>query len=345
MAKESEGSNAEYLKPEPKRKFSQEQYDFLKQCSKKGDAGIKEWNEWRKKHKKDEVWLEGALLNRAYLKWANLGTLQMTDEETKAKVFGEVHLNGADIDEAHLENADLQFAHLQNAKLRWARLEGAKLMNAHLEDAKLWFAHLEGADVAYAHLQGAESQRATVDGLTSLWECEVNRKTNFLGVSLDVAKIDPATKQLLKYNIRRMNWEDWYKEHWFWRWPVRWFWALSDYGRSTGWIVGWFFGLAVVFALVYWLWPGCLIVRGEVGYIRGFVHALYFSVVTMTTLGFGDIAANPDSWGGQVLLMVQVILGYVLLGALVTRFAVLFTAGGPAGKFAKEKKRRRGGDG
>jgi hypothetical protein len=29
----------------------------------------------------------------------------------------------------------------------------------------------------------------------------------------------------------------------------------------------------------------------------------------------------------------------VLLGALVTRFAVLFTAGGPAGKFSKVDKR------
>ena len=53
----------------------------------------------------------------------------------------------------------------------------------------------------------------------------------------------------------------------------------------------------------------------------------------MTTLGFGDIAANPGSWQGQVALMVQVILGYVLLGALVTRFAVLFTADGPAGSY------------
>jgi hypothetical protein len=35
--------------------------------------------------------------------------------------------------------------------------------------------------------------------------------------------------------------------------------------------------------------------------------------------------------------MVQVILGYVLLGALVTRFAVLFSAGGPAGKFSPTK--------
>ena len=73
-------------------------------------------------------------------------------------------------------------------------------------------------------------------------------------------------------------------------------------------------------------------------YIREFWRALYFSVVTMTTLGFGDIAANPDSWAGQTLLMLQVILGYVLLGALVTRFAVLFTAGGPAGRFADEKR-------
>ncbi|MGD8787659.1 MAG: potassium channel family protein, partial [Phycisphaerales bacterium] len=116
------------------------------------------------------------------------------------------------------------------------------------------------------------------------------------------------------------------------------FWSISDYGLRTWRIILWFFGLALVFALAYFLWPNCVTVNERVGEIRGFVHALYFSVVTMTTLGFGDIAANPDSWQGQVLLMVQVILGYVLLGALVTRFAVLFTAGGPAGKFKPMNK-------
>jgi len=55
----------------------------------------------------------------------------------------------------------------------------------------------------------------------------------------------------------------------------------------------------------------------------------------MTTLGFGDMYANKGSIAGHVILAVQVILGYVLLGALVTRFAVLFTAGGPAGRFSK----------
>jgi hypothetical protein len=72
------------------------------------------------------------------------------------------------------------------------------------------------------------------------------------------------------------------------------------------------------------------------------LRSIYFSVVTMTTLGFGDMYANPKNYWfgawGHLLLIIQVILGYVLLGALVTRFAVLFTAGGPAGKFAEEKK-------
>jgi len=49
------------------------------------------------------------------------------------------------------------------------------------------------------------------------------------------------------------------------------------------------------------------------------------------TLGFGDMYANKGSIGGDVILAVQVILGYVLLGALVTRFAVLFPAGGQGG--------------
>ena len=187
-----------------------------------------------------------------------------------------------------------------------------------------------------------------VDGATRFWECRINCYsgkedcTDFTGTALGLAITSPGIRELVEYNIRRMNWEERYKKGAWWRealkrvfiWP---FWLISDYGRSTGRIIGTFFGLAFLFAVAYWLWPKSVTVNGEVGGLRGLWHAFYFSVVTMTTLGFGDIAANPDSWLGQTLLMVQVILGYVLLGALVTRFAVLFTAGGPAGRFADAK--------
>jgi hypothetical protein len=51
------------------------------------------------------------------------------------------------------------------------------------------------------------------------------------------------------------------------------------------------------------------------------------------TTGFSNMYANAQSIWGHILIGIQVLLGYVLLGALVTRFAVLFTAGGPARKF------------
>jgi len=218
----------------------------------------------------------------------------------------------------------------------------------------MWFAHLQGADLAQAHLQGVEAMRARVDGGTSLWNCKIGRKTNFEGVSLGVAKIDPGTRQLLECNIRRMNWEEWYRKGAWWRkilkrvfvWP---FWLISDYGRSTGRIVVTFFVLALLFAAIYsnmaYLFPPGIVSHLEVEphlplwhyFLLLLLRPIYFSVVTMTTLGFGDMYANAGSIWGHILLTIQVILGYVLMGALVTRFAVLFTAGGPAGTFADEK--------
>ena len=46
---------------------------------------------------------------------------------------------------------------------------------------------------------------------------------------------------------------------------------------------------------------------------------IYFSVVTFTTLGFGDV--TPLNTAGEVLLTIEVILGYVMLGGLISIFA------------------------
>ena len=70
-----------------------------------------------------------------------------------------------------------------------------------------------------------------------------------------------------------------------------------------------------------------------------FFRALYFSIVTTTTLGFGDIYAQPGSIWGHILLSFQVILGYVILGALVTCLGILYNSDGPAGKYADEIER------
>jgi len=45
----------------------------------------------------------------------------------------------------------------------------------------------------------------------------------------------------------------------------------------------------------------------------------YFSIVTFTTLGFGDI--TPANKAGEIWLALEVILGYIMLGGLISIFA------------------------
>jgi len=261
----------------------------------------------------EEIWLQGAKLLYAKLQGAHLWN-------------------------ANLQGANFTFAKLQGARLFRVKLQEANLLRVNLEGAKLEEANLQGADLVEASLQGTNFVGTIVNGATFFLGCKIDENTDFRHVALENVCIESGTKILLKYNIRRMNWKEWYKKHGVLQWPVKLFWSMSKYGISTGRIMTIFFALATVFSFIYYLWPCCVMVNGVVGDIRGFVHALYFSVVTMTTLGFGDIAANPDSWLGQVVLMVQVILGYVLLGALITRLAVLFTSDGPAGSFTPMDK-------
>jgi uncharacterized protein YjbI with pentapeptide repeats len=318
--------------------------------------------------------LTEAQLELALLAHANLENANLLDANLKCAYLVDANLESAFLMYSHLEYANIEHAHLANANLMNANLENANLMNANmknsvftcanlehtslsnsnLENVKFMEANLRGARFWKSKLQGADFSRAIIDGETLFSEyCEVDRNTKFEAVALGNLRIYPKTRQLLEYNIRRMNWKEWYKEHFLLQWPVKLFWSFSDYGISTWRIIGWFFLLALAFAAIYancayWWSPGIvnnLDVEPHLPLWHYFLlvvlRPVYFSIVTMTTLGFGDMHANEASILGHALLTLQVILGYVLLGALVTRFAVLFTAGGPAGKFSPIKTKEK----
>jgi hypothetical protein len=308
--------------PKKELRCDPKQLELLKNCSDEKD--LTKWNKWREENPDEEIWLEGAGLIDDYLK-------------------------GVDLQFAHLKGAYLHKTHLEGAYLTEAHLEGADLPFAHLERADLVFAHLEGANLRFAHLERARFAVSVVDGSTLLSGCTIDRKTDFRGVGLESCCIDEPTKYLLEYNIRRMNCEDWYKQHPQLAWPVKVFFWISDYGRSTRRIIFAFFSLAFIFANIYYHWgriapPGIvgnLFVDGNGVIVSRWLvplRTLYFSIVTMTTLGFGDMFANSQSIWGYILLMLQVLLGYCLLGTLITRFAVLFKSGVIPGEFQEKQK-------
>jgi hypothetical protein len=334
-----------------------EQYRMLMRCSQKKD--VTEWNVWRAANRRTRVVLQGANLEGAYLKNADLSFLHLEGADLywahmEGADLGEAYLKDACLEVAHLESAHLEDAHLVGAHLVGAHLEGAGLGDTDLEGANLVEAHLEGTDLQEAHLEGANCRFALVNGETLIDTGFIDRKTDFTGVGLESARILPGIRQLLEYNIRRKQWETWYKKHPVQKWGVKPFWWVSDYGRSTFRILALFFSLAVAFAFFYvlsglWNPSDCfvedLFAKNQEGVaipgldhfsFRLMVRGIYFSVVTMTTLGFGDMHANPSSMPGHILLTLQVLTGYVLLGALITRLSILFTAGGPSADFVNE---------
>jgi hypothetical protein len=91
-------------------------------------------------------------------------------------------------------------------------------------------------------------------------------------------------------------------------------WLTSDCGRSLGRWTAVILAVAVVFTALF----GVVGVR--VGnYDPGIITYFYYSVVTLTTLGYGDIV--PNSTLGQVLVIVEVCIGYMMLGGLMSIFA------------------------
>ncbi len=96
-------------------------------------------------------------------------------------------------------------------------------------------------------------------------------------------------------------------------WIYRLWWITSDCGRSF-WRWGAWTGVVVVlFATAY------SFAEIDFGDYRTRLSPLYFSVVTLTTLGFGDVL--PKSVGAQILTMIEVVVGYVALGGLLSILA------------------------
>ena len=135
--------------------------------------------------------------------------------------------------------------------------------------------------------------------------------------------------------IQKYIWEQQYVyelKAWSWRHPLRklsmflW-WVTSDYGRSVSrWllcsvVICAVFGLAwtvvdaseAIPAAALWGRPIC---RSATGVPVTPFTRFYFSIVAFTTLGFGDIV--PANGSGQVILSMEVILGYVFLGVLLS---------------------------
>lgn len=200
---------------------------------------------------------------------------------------GRADMRGVPLDGLTLVRRDLSFLDLAGASL-----EGTNLYGANLKDSWLTRANIRGANFSFAKLDDA-----VLDAV------DFNRQTRFTGVNLNSINFTLAV-QLHDLAVSQQRIADLEERSPRIAFLMR---ITSDYGRSFSRFFFWAGGVIACFAMLHWA-------AGSLSK-PGLPEALYFSVVTFTTLGYGDI--HPVSPIGMLLSGIEAILGVFMIGLLV----------------------------
>jgi uncharacterized protein YjbI with pentapeptide repeats len=258
--------------------------------------GVSSWNDWRESSQ-ERPDLSGADLSRFELNNINLNDafLQLTN------------FSGASLREADFCRADLYGANFASSGLALADFTDAKMGSTNLQRANFFGAIITGASFTDADITGAK-----LAGVG--WE-----RTRMHGCYLGIRGLDSSLgNPLLKRDIADQNYID--AIGYQWQSGIRKLmfhaWGLIDYGRSLTRIFAIGATLVLLFGLAFDIWHGLLYYGSSA---NTWFTPFYFSVVTFTTLGFGDV--RPASLAGELLTASEVVLGYVTLGLLLAVLA------------------------
>ena len=258
--------------------------------------------------------LDGAELSEARLQGAGLYKANLDEA-----LLSEADLSSADLSECILTGADLRGANLRGANLARANLQGANLSRADLREADLTGANVTSASFRLARMDGANVTRLVYGSLKGM-------TGHFLGVrGVDATYgnalfVRDAKDQdyidTLDLKLRSMP-ESFAKKVELLLFAG---WRMIDHGRSLMRVSLWAFIVATLYGLIYT--ADMTLGWGMMDYsnsAESWFTPFYYSMVTYTTLGYGDVTANNAM--GEVLVISEVVIGYFTLGLILSILA------------------------
>ena len=252
--------------------------------------------------------LDMAVLDECDFIGADLRRASLNECSAKNCGFGGADLShasmiNADLGEAVLSRSSLHYADLRASDLTGARLSEADLSHAVFTRATLCDADMKKSNVAYTSFSLADLQRCRLLGIKNF------KKADWIGA--DIRDMDLRGAFLVRRYISDENYLFEFQSqsrmhktiYWIW-------WFTSDCGRSLLRWFAWLLTATLGYAAVYTQ------LAIDYGDYQTWFSSIYFSFVTLTTLGYGD--AVPMSLTAQVVVSLQAITGYMGLGGLLS---------------------------
>jgi uncharacterized protein YjbI with pentapeptide repeats len=275
-------------------------------------------------------------LSEADLSGAHLFKADFSNASLVKAKLHDVELTGANLSEANLENARADRAGLGLATLKRTKMFNTVLTDATLTKADLTEADLRHADLSRVRMREAILKKADCTGAD--FRGADMSLSNFAGAIMNNADMrDARLRQVSGYeeakwygvDIRDINFAGAYRLRRFvvdenylkefrdisrFNHLVYKIWSItSDCGRSVILWCLWILGIIVFFSVIY-AFSGV-----DYGKYDNWIGPFYYSVVTITTLGYGDIV--PATPVARIAAICEVFIGYVMLGGLLSIFA------------------------
>jgi uncharacterized protein YjbI with pentapeptide repeats len=252
--------------------------------------------------------LEQAVLDECEFLGSDLSHASLNECSAKRCGFGGTDLSHASIISADLSHATFSRSKLVHTDLRASNLEKARLSETDLSEAIFTRAKLIKSDLKQSNVKGTNFELADMQGCRLLG-IKNFKKARWVGA--DIRGLDLRGAYLVRRHIADENYlYEFQTSSRFHRILYLLWWATSDCGRSLfRWFV-WLSCVTLIFAAIYSQ------VNIDYGDHKTLFSPVYFSIVTVTTLGYGD--AVPGSLIAQIFVTLQAITGYMGLGGLLS---------------------------
>ena len=283
--------------------------------------------------------VEGADFYRAQAEGANFSSAQVeganfSGAQVEGADFYRAQAEGANFSSAQVEGADFESADLTNVNLSYSFLEKTRFD----EDTQLTGVRFLNADLKHSYLRRAYSHidEIVIEEAEGKFENAIEVYLSLKNYFRDEGMYEVSGRYYYREMLmkRKTAWKminsfKWDKEKKFKSLKeccgnvIGWFVSkmmdlLTGYGEKPVRVVGWWIGLISMFGAIYHLFKGIMNHPYAFAYKPSLLESMYFSVVSFTTLGFGDFRPKPGIF--QVVASAEAFLGALFIALFIFVF-------------------------